>query len=247
MASTATGKPLAEVGLYAHGQDSAVHLQDTPESSQPQAQAQAQAQPQPALPAPPLPHAAEETTSTTTTEEDEEDDDDNDDDDDDDDNDNDDDDENDDNDAPDDESDSAFDGGSLLEDETDTLASSILNHRMENGRQYHAYRDGAYWGPNDELAKEILDFAHHMYLLTLDQKLHLAPIENPQTILDVGTGTGIWAIVLLSLDSSVWETPSLTDNRTWQTNTPPLQSPALTYPQYSPNGCRQTVTLKSTM
>jgi len=92
-------------------------------------------------------------------------------------------------------SDSAFDSGSLLGDETDSLASSILHHRMENGRQYHAYRDGAYWGPNDELAKEILDFAHHMYLLTLDQKLHLAPLVNPQTILDCGTGTGIWAIV----------------------------------------------------
>jgi hypothetical protein len=92
-------------------------------------------------------------------------------------------------------SDSAFDSGSLLGDETNSLASSILNHRIENGRQYHAYRDGAYWGPNDELAKEILDFAHHMYLLTLDQKLHLAPLQNPQTILDCGTGTGIWAIV----------------------------------------------------
>jgi hypothetical protein len=92
-------------------------------------------------------------------------------------------------------SDSGFDSGSLLGDETDSLASSILNHRMENGRQYHAYRDGAYWGPNDELAKEILDFAHHMYLLTLDQALHLAPVENPQMILDCGTGTGIWAIV----------------------------------------------------
>lgn len=92
-------------------------------------------------------------------------------------------------------SDSGFDSGSLLGDGTDSLASSILNHRMENGRQYHAYRDGAYWGPNDELAKEILDFAHHMYLLTLDQKLHLAPLQNPQAILDCGTGTGIWAIV----------------------------------------------------
>ncbi|KAF2281277.1 S-adenosyl-L-methionine-dependent methyltransferase [Westerdykella ornata] len=91
-------------------------------------------------------------------------------------------------------SDSGFDSGSLLGDDTDTLASSIMHYRMENGRQYHAYRDGAYWGPNDEMAKEILDFAHHMYLLTLDRKLHLAPIKNPQMILDVGTGTGIWAI-----------------------------------------------------
>ncbi|KAK7191661.1 phosphoethanolamine N-methyltransferase (TAM domain methyltransferase) [Paraphaeosphaeria sporulosa] len=91
-------------------------------------------------------------------------------------------------------SDSGFDSESLLGDETDTLASSIMNYRIENGRQYHAYRDGAYWGPNDEVAKEILDFAHHMYLLTLDKKLHLAPIANPQRILDAGTGTGIWAI-----------------------------------------------------
>src|SRR5690242_4938275 len=43
-------------------------------------------------------------------------------------------------------SDSGFDSGSLLGDETDTLASSIMNYRIENGRQYHAYRDGAYWG-----------------------------------------------------------------------------------------------------
>lgn len=82
--------------------------------------------------------------------------------------------------AYDDVSDSGFDSGSLLGDETDTLASSIMNYRIENGRQYHSYRDGAYWGPNDEPAKEILDFAHHMYLLTLDHKLHLAPIRNPQ-------------------------------------------------------------------
>jgi trans-aconitate methyltransferase len=33
-----------------------------------------------------------------------------------------------------------------------------------------------------------------MYLLTLDNKLHLAPLEDPEHILDVGTGTGIWAI-----------------------------------------------------
>ncbi|KAF2099340.1 S-adenosyl-L-methionine-dependent methyltransferase [Rhizodiscina lignyota] len=91
--------------------------------------------------------------------------------------------------------DSAYDSESLLGDDTMTLASFITEYRTENGRQYHAYRDGAYWGPNDEPANETQDLAHHMYLLTLDGKLHLAPIENnPHRILDVGTGTGIWAI-----------------------------------------------------
>lgn len=33
-----------------------------------------------------------------------------------------------------------------------------------------------------------------MYLITLDNRLHLAPIVEPHRILDVGTGTGIWAI-----------------------------------------------------
>lgn len=49
-------------------------------------------------------------------------------------------------------------------------------------------------GPNDETANEQQDVAHHMYHLTLDGKLHLAPLKNPQEILDVGTGTGIWAM-----------------------------------------------------
>lgn len=33
-----------------------------------------------------------------------------------------------------------------------------------------------------------------MYLMTLEGKLHLAPLVNPHKILDVGTGTGIWAM-----------------------------------------------------
>ncbi|KAF2400542.1 S-adenosyl-L-methionine-dependent methyltransferase [Trichodelitschia bisporula] len=90
--------------------------------------------------------------------------------------------------------DSAYDEESLLGDDTMTLASYITNYRYENGRRYHAYRDGAYWGPNDEPASEQMDLAHHMYALTLDQRLHLAPVQNPGRILDVGTGTGIWAI-----------------------------------------------------
>lgn len=100
-------------------------------------------------------------------------------------------------------------GGSLIGCDTDTLASYITDYRYENGRRYHSYRDGEYWvsllffwvlfadpkkGPNDEHSNNLQDLAHHMYLMTLEGKLHLAPLDNPHNILDLGTGTGIWAM-----------------------------------------------------
>lgn len=49
--------------------------------------------------------------------------------------------------------------------------------------------------PNDETASEQLDLGHHIYLMLLDNRLFLAPITTePQRVLDIGTGTGIWAI-----------------------------------------------------
>ena len=41
---------------------------------------------------------------------------------------------------------------------------------------------------------------HHMFLLTLNNELFLAPINNPKRIMDVGTGLGIWASYGLQLD-----------------------------------------------
>ena len=40
-----------------------------------------------------------------------------------------------------------------------------------------------------------MDLLHHIYNLVLDGQLHSAPIgEQPQRVLDLGTGTGIWAV-----------------------------------------------------
>lgn len=33
-----------------------------------------------------------------------------------------------------------------------------------------------------------------LWMLTLGDQLFLAPVKEPQTVLDFGTGTGIWAI-----------------------------------------------------
>ncbi|KAI9707946.1 MAG: hypothetical protein M1820_004365 [Bogoriella megaspora] len=75
-----------------------------------------------------------------------------------------------------------------------TLASTTTQYRYENGRRYHAYRDGEYYQPNDEEMNHHEGIAHHLYLVTLDNELHLAPLENPKRILDIGTGIGTWAM-----------------------------------------------------
>lgn len=48
--------------------------------------------------------------------------------------------------------------------------------------------------PNDEREQERLDLLHHVFRLSLDGGLCKTILDNPQKILDVGTGTGIWAI-----------------------------------------------------
>ena len=81
---------------------------------------------------------------------------------------------------------------------TASISSSILKYRHENGRTYHAYKDGKYVMPNDEREQDRLDLQHHLFLLTFDNKLYLSPAGRDgrplQNVLDVGTGTGIWAI-----------------------------------------------------
>ncbi|KAK7706430.1 hypothetical protein SLS57_009664 [Botryosphaeria dothidea] len=79
---------------------------------------------------------------------------------------------------------------------TTSLKSSILEYKYENGRRYHAeMRDKSYWLPNDESELDRLDICHHVVLRRCDDKLHLAPLDKaPQRILDIGTGTGVWAI-----------------------------------------------------
>lgn len=40
-----------------------------------------------------------------------------------------------------------------------------------------------------------MDISHHLFMLTFDGKLFLAPIPSDvSTVLDIGTGTGIWAM-----------------------------------------------------
>jgi SAM-dependent methyltransferase len=85
--------------------------------------------------------------------------------------------------------------GSATSSYSASLASSVLNYKYENGRRYHAFREGEYPLPNDEREQERLDLLHHIFRLILNGALFRAPLPpHPQRILDFGTGTGIWAI-----------------------------------------------------
>jgi SAM-dependent methyltransferase len=75
-----------------------------------------------------------------------------------------------------------------------SLTSSITDYEYANGRRYHAYKRGAYLLPNDEEEQDRLDLLHHVFLLILNGRLFVSPVSNPQRVLDVGTGTGLWAM-----------------------------------------------------
>ncbi|KAB2570832.1 Tam domain methyltransferase protein [Lasiodiplodia theobromae] len=92
-----------------------------------------------------------------------------------------------------DETDSAFGSDDGRSDLT-SLTSSILNYEYKNGRRYSAYKGSKYFLPNDEAECDRSDLIHHIYGMLLGGRLILAPITNPQRIMDVGCGTGIWAI-----------------------------------------------------
>ncbi|KAF4306297.1 Methyltransferase type 11 [Botryosphaeria dothidea] len=52
------------------------------------------------------------------------------------------------------------DDSAIGEDElsdTTSIASTIWRHRFENGRRYQKWKEGAYWGPNDDTQNDQLD------------------------------------------------------------------------------------------
>jgi hypothetical protein len=84
-----------------------------------------------------------------------------------------------------------------------SLSSRVRDYTFENGRRYHRFREGMYNFPNDDSEQDREDMKHAM-VVNLCQRLHFAPIgEETQNILDMGTGTGIWAIESLFSSSPV--------------------------------------------
>jgi len=90
-------------------------------------------------------------------------------------------------------SDAGYESASLGSAST-SISSAVRDYAFENGRRYHKFREGAYNFPNDDSEQDREDMKHAM-MVNLCQRLHFAPlVEGGGNILDMGTGTGIWAI-----------------------------------------------------
>ncbi|CAH0052544.1 unnamed protein product [Clonostachys solani] len=78
---------------------------------------------------------------------------------------------------------------------SESVHSSVYNYHMENGRRYHALSKGKYVLPNDEEEKQRLDIQNHQFSITFDGRSCFSPgADGARRVLDVGTGTGVWAI-----------------------------------------------------
>jgi SAM-dependent methyltransferase len=73
---------------------------------------------------------------------------------------------------------------------TRSLYESDLEYHIENGRRYVLN----YYMPNDEDEQLRMQILHQVFLFLFDSKLTTVPLSNPTKILDIGTGTGEWAI-----------------------------------------------------
>lgn len=76
-----------------------------------------------------------------------------------------------------------------------SIASEISRGILENERLYPQYGKHSYGMPIDEAEMDRMDLQHRKYELVIGDRHFLAPIGDcPQRILDLATGTGIWAL-----------------------------------------------------
>ena len=47
--------------------------------------------------------------------------------------------------------------------------------------------------PTDEVEQQRLDVHHEIFMLIANGDIYKAPVKNSKRVLDLGTGTGIWA------------------------------------------------------
>jgi len=87
-------------------------------------------------------------------------------------------------------------GGNARRSTTATAARKGRQLRVGGGRQYLV--EEPYILPKDDTEMNRLDFQHYLFRLALKGN-YAAPITDPTNILDVGTGTGRWAMEMAGL------------------------------------------------
>ncbi|RDL35374.1 putative Demethylmenaquinone methyltransferase [Venustampulla echinocandica] len=75
---------------------------------------------------------------------------------------------------------------------TQSLYDSDIVYINIHGRRYCKN----YYMPNDEEEQVRSQMLHSVYFHLFDQKLTMVPLTNPRKILDIGTGTGDWAMAM---------------------------------------------------
>ncbi|KAI0128879.1 S-adenosyl-L-methionine-dependent methyltransferase [Xylariales sp. AK1849] len=84
---------------------------------------------------------------------------------------------------------SPFDDGATV-NSNQSIAPLDVEYTWENGRRYC----GSYYMPNDKLEQTRLLLVHEVYKSAFNYEPTTVPLDNPTQILDVGVGTGEWAI-----------------------------------------------------
>jgi hypothetical protein len=93
----------------------------------------------------------------------------------------------------------------VYESTTERLASGsgLVNADAEtSGEQQPTYQpptkngvESKYFLPHDDVEQDRLDFQHAGLTVLLDGRMHVAPLPaEPKLVLDIATGTGIWAL-----------------------------------------------------
>ncbi|KAJ1338005.1 gliotoxin biosynthesis N-methyltransferase [Microdochium nivale] len=100
------------------------------------------------------------------------------------------------------------DGDSALGSEVSSITTSLrsVNYefRYEHGRRYQS-ANGIYHLPNDIQEMDRLELQHLIWIEIAGGRYHLAPLSETRLthVLDIGTGTGNWAIEFANLHPEV--------------------------------------------
>ncbi|KAK4069809.1 hypothetical protein Purlil1_13641 [Purpureocillium lilacinum] len=80
--------------------------------------------------------------------------------------------------------------GDPIDDDYTSITSSVRACTYERGRRYQCFKNGRYPIPNDDQEQDREDMKHAMLMKLTDDTLFFSPVgDNPQSILDIGTGT----------------------------------------------------------